>query len=79
MPKRDKLTNYPADFRVLIRAIMEYESDTFSASGTELTMKEAYKMARAMVKSIALQLGYSIDGVMLSEILELVRTSKRGE
>lgn len=79
MPKNkgNKLTNYPEDFRVLIRAIMEYESDTFY--GGNATMEEAYLMARAMVKSIAGQLGVSIDGLMLSEILEAVKTSKKGE
>lgn len=79
MPKNkgNKLKDYPEDFRVLIRAIMEYESDTFY--GGNITMHEAYLMARSMVKSIAGQLGLSIDGIMLSEILELVRTSKKGE
>ena len=71
MSKPDLLSNYPPAYRRVMRAIKEYESDTFS--GSDVTMQEAYQMTKAMIRSIADQLGSSIDGVMLTEIHEAVK------
>ncbi len=54
----------------LVEGIMEYESDTFPGGVTE---QEARGMAAIMIVDRAEELGYSIDGVMLSEWLEEYR------
>lgn len=66
-----KINMYNPAFHRTIKAIMEYESDTFS--GSNVTMEEAARMCIEMVDSIADQLGSSIDGVMLTEIHDGVK------
>lgn len=55
----------------LTRGIMEYESDTFW--GPDVTAGEASRMALLMIDNLTQDLGFNIDGVMLSAVLDQVR------
>jgi hypothetical protein len=57
----------------LVTAIREYESDTFSATGSGLKLREAFAMATLMITDLAEDLGFGVDGMQLSEVLDRVR------
>lgn len=58
----------------IVDEIMQYESDTFSAEASEVHRPEAREMAAEMIKDrVTDEVGYAIDGLMLSEWLEKVR------
>lgn len=62
-------------YKELIATIAEYESDTFSASGSELTAGEAEQVAETMVVRVLQDMidCKIMDGDELSEVLETVR------
>lgn len=65
------------NFNLLVDDILSYESDTFSSEGSKLTVGEAERVALAIVAD-DLQKRYndSLDGVVISEMLETVREAK---
>lgn len=62
-------------FNELIESILDYESDTFSASSSKITEQEAYTIAeRFILEDITKRIDTdTVDGVMLSEELENIR------
>lgn len=58
------------NFQQLVEYIMEYESDTFTASGFKLTEKEAVQLAE---KCIDYFVNNRMDGVILDEWLADLR------
>lgn len=59
--------------RRLTDGIMDYSSDTFIGSDGNVTEEEARGVAALIINDRAEELGYSIDGVMLTNWLEQVR------
>jgi hypothetical protein len=55
------------NIRQFIEEIMDYESDTFSARGSKLTLKEAAGLAERCIEYFFKN---RIDGVMLSNFLD---------
>jgi hypothetical protein len=53
----------------LVKRIQQYESDTFSASGSKLTGPESMAIAAQFIDRIADRL----DGLALTEVLDEVR------
>lgn len=53
----------------LVKFIREYESDTFSAAGSKLLKREAVSMAANLIN----QIEDHLDGVQLSEELDVIR------
>ena len=56
----------------LLKEIMEYESDTFSAQGSGLTEAEAQEIAAILVYG-RLSVGINIDGYDISVLLDSIR------
>ncbi len=54
----------------LVRELMEYESDTFSATGSKITQLEAEQVADRLVKS---WISKYLDGVSIAVLLEEFR------
>lgn len=65
-----------AALMVVTRAILDYESDTFSAQGSEISSAEAWGVAAKLIES-RLAIGDNVDGVTLSSVLEEVRSDTR--
>lgn len=57
-------------FKEFVNEILEYESNTFSATGETLSMKEAEQIAEKILESIN---NNEIDGVWISDILNEIR------
>lgn len=57
---------------LLIEEIRSYESDTFSAEGSEITLDEAQSVAVKLINRIYGD-DSSLDGILLSSILEDIR------
>jgi len=68
-------------FDELVEYVADYESDTFSASGEELTKEEAVKIATTLVENNIQNMldGMRLDGVMISSILEDLRPEAEEE
>lgn len=68
-------TNYIEKYMELVKSIQEYESDTFSATASKLTKKEANHIANLLVCHAIQDLidTDTMDGVRLSEELEDLR------
>lgn len=62
----------PAAFNILVEYIEEYESDTFSASGSQITHEEATRIADTLIQ---MWMDRHIDGVILDELLDDIRPS----
>jgi len=60
-------------FKDFINEILEYESDTFSATGESLLSKEAEQIAEKILENIR---DTEIDGVWLRNILNEIREEK---
>lgn len=69
------ITDLLLKYHALVDAIMEYESDTFTASGMFLKKKEAKQIARKLViEDIQKRLdGDTLDGIIISELLSEIR------
>lgn len=65
MKLRDVLKDIKSD-------ILEYESDTFSASGSGITQREACGVLAKLIKD-NIQLGDNIDGLEITVALDEVR------
>ena len=57
-------------FQALIMEIKEYESDTFSASGSKITHQEAEKVANELIANWK---DKYLDGVQIDVFLDKVR------
>lgn len=57
-------------FEQLVQEIKDYESDTFSSEGSELTWEEAKELAEKAIRYFILNI---MDGVKLSDWLEDIR------
>lgn len=57
-------------FYELVKEIVEYESDTFSASSSEITTEEADKVAHELVANW--KMNY-LDGVQIDTFLDKIR------
>lgn len=66
---------FEVKFNELLNIIAEYESDTFSAIGSRLTIEEAEEVAyKLLIPSInRLIEGDTMDGLMITEVLEEIR------
>jgi hypothetical protein len=64
-----------AKYNELVKEIMQYESDTFSASDSQLTRLEAEKIARAfIIRDIQGRIDTdTMDGIDITEELEEIR------
>lgn len=60
-------------FDQLVKEILEYESDTFSASGFEITKEEAKQVAERCIEWFV---NNRMDGVILDEFLFAIREEK---
>ena len=69
------MTKYQKLFDELVKTINEYESDTFSASGSEITISEAIQIADNLVchKIQGMIDTHTLDGVMIDEELDTIR------
>lgn len=65
-----------AALMAVTRAILDYESDTFSAEGSEITSVEAWGVAAKLIE-YRIAIGDNVDGVTLSSVLEEVRNDTR--
>ncbi len=54
----------------LIDTILKYESDTFSAEGSEISREEATKIAQRMIK---VWIEHDLDGLWIQEWLDDIR------
>lgn len=60
--------------RELIKTLMEYESDTFSATASNITRKEAEAVADRFIDWLFYQFIYDrLDGIRIAGELEAVR------
>ena len=59
-------------FSELVDYIMDYESDTFSATSAELNREEARHIARQLIKTWTIT---HLDGDMIGEELDEIRTT----
>jgi hypothetical protein len=66
------MKNLVAVCEKIIDNLMEYESDTFSASGEKLTRDEARAVLAQLIEQ-NIDPGMNIDGIEISEALEEVR------
>ena len=57
-------------FEDLVKHIKEYESDTFSAEGSEITQEEAEKVAERL---IGVWVDENLDGVSIDSVLADIR------
>jgi hypothetical protein len=69
------IVEYTRKFDELVKSIMEYESDTFSAERSEITLDEAIEIADKFVchKIQGLIDTHTMDGVMIDEELAEIR------
>jgi len=55
---------------ILIQTILEYESDTFSAAGSNISEEEAEKVAESIING---WIENNLDGVIISSALDEIR------
>lgn len=69
------MTNYQKKFDELVQTIHQYESDTFSSSGSKLTISEAIQISDNFVchRIQGLIDNHMMDGAMIDEELEIIR------
>lgn len=74
-PKEKILDAIAPKVEELLKTVQEYESDTFSATGSELTEEEAIIITVALIEHATQQLidTDTLDGVRLAEELENIR------